>query len=490
MTAPARILFSYAAHQFVIESGDLPFVAADMGHDVTVAVLWNSPPAKAFALRCREAGLRVLHYAENMSLVDTDAGRSESLVSHGKATPSPETEARRGRLLPSLLRKVLPPDAALRRLFALPSYFKQSARAKRVATDIIRAAREPNVYFAASFGSTLGIENHISRFVRKIGGRIFCYPTYPCYGEDIYIRRRFQAVDIGMWSDNLRAESDWINRLFARLFPSWTRSYQGRSQFAKDPIELFAAWCQGMLYYDAWAKPFQIYDRVYVPYKFSVEILRRNKYLADQVTTLGKPSIDRVASACVDESFVRQMQADLGYSPRESFILFNVAPSAEHQNTTVEKHMAQFTAICEALSRTDEKVIMSLHPICRFETYNEYAKRYGFTISQKYSIYHLQPFCRFVMSHFCTTNYQAALLGKKVIDVDYLGLRFEENLSLMAPEEIHPNIFITAPEELDAVVDRLMAETEKLSHADNSYYRNHVPAAPQIIADAMALAAR
>ncbi|RDV03164.1 hypothetical protein DXH78_00295 [Undibacter mobilis] len=381
----------------------------------------------------------------------------------------------------------MPRSSPLRRFISLPNYLHASIAAREIARKTWAWSR-PDIYFSASFGSIIGVENHLAKIARQAGAKLFCYPTYPCYGEDVYIRRRFQNVDMGMWTNYLRADVDIVNRQLAKIFPHWIRSYNGKQQFAKDPIEMLAAWFQGLLYHDPWKKPYDIYDRIYVPYQFSAELLYRNGYAHNRVGMLGKPSIDQVARQCADPGFVSRMQEELGFTFDESFILFNVAPSAEHKNTSEDVHFRQFFAICDVLKATGQKIILSLHPLCDFDTYNSHAMRYGFTISRNYQIYYLQPFCRFIVSHSCTTNHQGALAGKKVIDIDYLNLRFE-NLNMIAPEEIHPNIMLVPPEELAQAVDRLLAETANNEHDAGSYYSAYAPAGAGIVKDAVVMTA-
>lgn len=474
-----RILFTFQAPQFVIESGSLPFEAAAQGHEVHVALYWNDNVAQAYESRCRAQGLQVQNYSRQLG-VGVEAGT----VVPAAASPVGNTKSF-GSQARATLSRLLPRSSPTRRFITLPDYLRTSLAAKEIARKTWAWSR-PDIYFSASFGSIIGVENHLAKIARRAGAKLFCYPTYPCYGEDVYIRRRFQNVDMGMWTNYLRTDVDIVNRVLAKIFPNWTRSYNGRQQFAKDPIEMLAAWLLGLLYHDPWKKPYDIYDRIYVPYQFSADLLYRNGYPNKRVGMLGKPSIDQVARQCADPGFVSHMQEELGFTFDESFILFNVAPSAEHKNTSQEVHFRQFFAICDVLKATGKKIILSLHPLCDFETYNRHAERYGFTISRNYQIYYLQPFCRFIVSHSCTTNHQGALAGKKVIDIDYLNLRFED-LSMIAPEEIHPNIMLVPPEELADTVGRLLAETANGGHDAGSYYAAYVPAGASIVKDAVAL---
>jgi len=476
-----RILFTFQAPQFVIESGSLPFEAAAQGHEVHVALYWNDSVAQAYENKCRAQGLHVRNYSTQLGF-GTEAGTVASAPVDYPSNRQPFTTRAR-----AALSRLLPRSSPLRRFISLPDYLRTSLAAREIARKTW-AWSKPDIYFSASFGSIIGVENHLAKVTRQAGAKLFCYPTYPCYGEDVYIRRRFQNVDMGMWTNYLRADADIVNRLLAKAFPNWTRTYNGKTQFAKDPIEMLAARLLGLLYHDPWKKPYDIYDRIYVPYQFSADLLYRNGYRHESVGMLGKPSIDQVARQCADPGFVSQMQEELGFTLDESFILFNVAPSAEHKNTSEEVHFRQFFAICDVLKATGEKIILSLHPLCNFETYNRYAARYGFTISRNYQIYYLQPFCRFIVSHSCTTNHQGALVGKKVIDIDYLNLRFED-LSMIAPEEIHPNIMLVPPEELAKTVDRLLAETANSGHDAHSYYTAYAPAGAGIVKDAVAFAA-
>lgn len=490
----SRILFTFHGQQYIIESGELPFEAARSGHDVFVALFWNSPSAQAYAARGRLSGLNVRHFTVDLQpvpVMEDGNSKQEAPESFGGAVVRRDGWRRSAaRVSRWILSWFIFNNSPIRRIFSLPIYLRESLRAKKVARSIFFDWSRPQIYFSTNFGSIIGVENHLAKFARDTGIRLFSYSTYPCCGEDIVIRRSFQHVEIGMWNDSLRADKDYLNKVLAKIFSSWTRAYKGKVQFAKDPIEMVAAWLLGLLYYSPWKKPYDIYDRIYVPYDFSAALLHRNDYSPGRIVMLGKPSIDKVAQACADDGFIAQMQADLDFSLKDSFILFNVVPSEEHNITDAETHFRQFTAICDVLKRTKQKIIMSLHPLCDIAVYEPYARRYGFTISQKYQIYYLQPFCRFVVSHWCTTNYQAALIGKKIIDVDYLNIRNKDDLSLIAPEEIHPNILIVAPEELATIVDQLLVATEQANHDLSQYYRDYVPAAPQIVADALEFASR
>jgi hypothetical protein len=139
----------------------------------------------------------------------------------------------------------------------------------------------------------------------------------------------------------------------------------------------------------------------------------------NKVFIVGHPLLEDVLARASKPETCRSLYADLALSSGESFLLFNVEPSAEHHYCDWEKHWQNFRAMMSIVTKQGLPVVLSLHPLCSFEDYAFAEREFGVRISRRWKIYDLYPHCKFVVSFPCSTNLMAETFCKPLVIYDF-----------------------------------------------------------------------
>jgi len=243
----------------------------------------------------------------------------------------------------------------------------------------------------------------------------------PYVGERVAVGYRFENLTDAM-SAELDATRNVLRRLVAGAYPRWVRARNGKEIFMFDPNRMVSAKMFGLIDRNPWQSPSEHYDVVFVESEFSRTMLLESNYDPGKVIVSGKPLLDSVFRGLSDRAYSERLYGEVRLRINEPFILVNVEPSAEHAYSTWESQWERFRSLMGSLRETGLRVVLSLHPLCHPKNYAFVEKEYGFTLSQKYKIAELYPYCSVVVSFPCSTNQLALVFGKPLIIYDWFGV--------------------------------------------------------------------
>lgn len=308
-----------------------------------------------------------------------------------------------------------------RRLIGLAGILRRMIAVRRWVARFMNRV-QPDVVLSGPFHSIGKFDNAFLLATRRNALPHCCYPFSPYHGRKNAILARFGNLLGGMLSGVLSADYDLLNRLLAKWFPRWTATREGRTIFMFDPLEMLAGWWTGMMDRDVWQQPSSRFDKVFVFNKYSGDLLAADGFPMDKVIVAGFPLLDDVANRAANPDARDHLLAALGLGPRDSFVLFNVEPSAEHHYCDWDKHWQNFRAMMEIMRKSGLPVVLSLHPLCRIEDYLFAEKEYGVHISRQWKIYDLYPHCQFAVSFACSTNLLADMFDKPLVIYDFFNM--------------------------------------------------------------------
>jgi hypothetical protein len=255
-----RVLFVASAVSYFREMAPAVWHFADKGWDVHVLLGSISPLTDAVVAECAARGIRADVAPANVSYGAEAAEPPDSAVS--QSAPSAFPAAKPASFpLPGWLRGALR-WTRFGRFLRLPSDFARMRRIREFGDRYITTLK-PDAVFQGAYHSVGQIDNGIARACKANGVPRYCLPNSGYVGGRIMPVGRRSHLDTGMASEGILVRYDWVNRLFARIFPDWTCTLRdGRQIFYWDPVFVFAAWLNGLFFERLWMKPAIDYERV------------------------------------------------------------------------------------------------------------------------------------------------------------------------------------------------------------------------------------
>jgi hypothetical protein len=414
-----RALFVASAVSYFREMAPVVWHFAENDWEVRVLLGSVSPLSDDVVAECRARGIRA-------DIVPLAVGYGSEV---GKAPESPRAQALQPFAAQSRLQSALwrwARDAVrrtrLNRFLAVPSHWIRMRRIRRYADTFIDDA-QPDVVFQGPYHSVGQIDNGIARACVRRNIPRYCLPNSGYLGGKILEVGRSVHIKTGMASAAILTDYDWVNRVFARLFPSWTcHMADGRRAFYWDPVFVFMAWINGLFFDRLWQKPSVDFKRVFAFSDYSSELLRTGGYPMEKVVVSGEPLLDSVWLRSSDPDAQRTLYSYLKLAPGTPFLLVNIEPSAEHCYCDWDRHWAFFGGMMNAVSCHGMPVILSLHPLCDAARYDFAKEKYGVFICRDFKIHELYPFCAISISFPCSTNLLASMFKKPLVIYDFFGL--------------------------------------------------------------------
>jgi hypothetical protein len=418
-----RILFVASAVSYFREMAPVVWYFADRGCDVRVLLGSISPLTKATIAECAARGItaevvpaNVGYGAETPEAEDVEASVTPPTASPGGAATTSASAA-----LPDWLRRAIR-WTRLARFLRVPTDLARMRRIRRFSDGYI-AALKPDAVFQGAYHSVGQIDNGIARACGVQGVPLYCLPNSDYLGGRILQVARRSHLHTGMATDGILADFDWVNRLFARVFPQWTSKISdGRRAFYWDPVFVLSAWVIDLFFDRLWMKPALDFRRVFVFSSYSSETLRTDGYPMEKVAVAGQPLLDSVWQRSGDVAQQDALYRYLKLAPGTPFLLVNIEPSAEHSYCSWDKHWDNFNAVMQVVTAHAMPVVLSLHPLCDAPRYEFAVEKYGVFICTDYKIHDLYPFCGISISFPCSTNLLAPVFGKPLIIFDFHGL--------------------------------------------------------------------
>lgn len=430
------------------------------GWQVIVAIGWLGQTADEAAAAYSALGCTVERVPEAMAYRG-DIPKSTAISA---TKPIGRTDERS----PGIARRLVGLVGTLRRMLAVKSW---------VARFMSRI--QPDVVLSGPFHSFGTFDNAFLQESRRRAAPHCCYPVSAYHGRKSAILARFNNLTMGMLPKNLNADVDALSRLIGKMFPRWTQTRDGRTIFMWEPMGMLAGRLTGLMDGDVWQKPSPNFDAVFVFNRFSRDLLAANEFPMDKVSIVGIPLLDAAAARASDPEACRRLHADLGLGAGESFLLFNVEPSAEHHYCDWDKHWQNFRTMMNIVTKQDVPVVLSLHPLCRFEDYAFAEEEFGVRISRRWKIHDLYPHCGFVVSFPCSTNLIAETFGKPLAIYDFFMMAHPDSPRI--DEFRLPGALVGhTVTEIEANIGQLAAAAASSGHAAVSPAPTFVPASEAI----------
>lgn len=325
---------------------------------------------------------------------------------------------------------------------------------KKYAASVLELVK-PDVFISNNFHSCGRLDNALLALCKQADVVCACITVSPHVSRQFALNARIRNFQMGMVPASYGVGHDWLNGVFARLFPGWTHTDQGVSLFCFHPVQILAAKLSGLLPGDIWETPARAFDRVFVPGEFSKKILRLSGYPEEKIRVSGPPRLDPLLAGLKTGHGRHAVLRRLRLDEEQPFILLNVEPSWEHHYCPRERHWSNFRSLTDTLARQGLPVVLSLHPLCNIDDYAFIEADETFRISRELKIEHLYPHCALAVSFPCSTNAYAQYFCKPLIVYDWFGMRTSATL-------FHerfccgPDNLATSPEELDAVLRRTL----------------------------------
>jgi hypothetical protein len=401
----SRVLFDFSIFNFYREMLPVADFYHARGHEVHALIGYSGPTAEEAVEYCAKQGFHVHRVPAPLAYGD-------------HLLPRPERRAVKER----------PGDASatLQSLAASYPLLRSASATMQFARNILMEIR-PDFVFGGPFNSCLKFDNALAYICEQRHIPFYCLPVSAYVGERNTIDARFANFANGMLSRNLETDFGLVNKFFERIHPEWTRRRNGKALFMFDPVEMWAAGMYRFLEPNPWQKPSLRYDLVFVESEFSAKMLRDSDYPAHKVAVSGKPLLDAVFQNSQNECYKDELFRACGLRKDETFILFNVEPSAEHHYASWEVHWDRFESLMQCLARTGRKIVLSLHPLCDCKNYAFVEQKYGFNVARDYRIMDLYPHAGLVVSFPCSTNLLSLIFKKPLFVYDFEGLAAEDS---------------------------------------------------------------
>lgn len=450
-----RVLFAASAVSYFREMAPTVWYFADKGWDVHVLLGSISPLTDAVVAECAARGIRADLAPANVSYgAPTEEPQAPASVQSDPTEFPAEKPA--SFTLPGWLRGAIR-WTRLGRFLRVPSDFARMRRISKFSDRYI-AALKPDAVFQGAYHSVGQIDNGIARACEANGIPRYCLPNSGYVGARIMPVGRRSHLDTGMASEGILVCHDWVNRLFARIFPDWTCTLRdGRRIFYWDPVFVFAARLSGLFFERLWMKPAIDFRRVFVFSNYSANLLREDGYPIGKVLVAGQPLLDSVWERSADKAQQDALYRYLKLAPGTPFLLVNIEPSAEHSYCSWERHWSNFDAVMQATTAHGVPVVLSLHPLCDAPRYDFVVEKYGAFICKDYKIHDLYPFCGVSISFPCSTNLLAELFQKPLIIYDHLGLTTADEDSKFVHALPGAKVAFDGPKLSEAISDVLNA---------------------------------
>lgn len=422
------ILFLFTAESYHREASPLISEFMRRGWSVKVLLGFHSSHTEKVVEACQQQGAVVELVPAEAAYVEFGYGnlaesRVASAVRFAKEVVGSSTLA--------IVRRLCEANrgTGFGRLFGLPGLLIQCIRRRRVAEDIV-ARLQPFAVIMGAYHSSGQIDNAIARACRQQSILTYCIPNSPYLGTLTLRVGRLNHLEQGMASPAICVHYDVVNRLLGWLFPAWTNELpDGRRAFYWDSVTMLAATLTGLQMDRPWLKPALGFKRVFVHSVYSRDLLLRDSYPADRIVVSGPPLLDAVLEHIGDKEHEVAMYSHIKLPLGSPFLLFNVEPSAEHLYCDWDRHWKQFHDTMAAVAHCGLPVVLSLHPLCKLETYQFAEVEYGVVISTNFRIHNLYPYCSVSVSFPCSTNLLALTFNKPLVIYDNFGILTRDEAS-------------------------------------------------------------
>jgi hypothetical protein len=269
-----------------------------------------------------------------------------------------------------------------------------------------------------------------------------------------------------------------LSRIVGWLKKDWTTSDGINTVFMWPLPQLLASKASGLTSdADIWQTPSPQFDAVFAPNGFSRNLLAESRYDIAKVYVLGAPRLDEAVEIMHSKEMERSLYEMLGLSLGQSYLLWNVEPSWEHGYAPQDVHWERIEKVVTILKECPIPVVVSLHPLCKYQNYEFLERDHGFVLRPTIGIHKLYPRAALVLTFPCSTNQYAEIFGKRLVLYDWFGaMRSKERRRLYLLSRM---VYAESVDELRAVLG------QELNVAAASHKTDSQLQAPQVASTAI-----
>lgn len=163
---------------------------------------------------------------------------------------------------------------------------------------------------------------------------------------------------------------------------------------------------------------------------------------------IGQPATDALFRAARDRD---RLRAGLGIAPADKLLICAVPQTAEHGMTSWSDHNRETEGLFDAITASGARVVLSLHPKSKPESYRAMADRFGARIEPR-PLAEILPAADLFVAGFSSTVRWAAALGIPTVVADLTRFRYTMYDALPAIPKV------TTVSEVGAHVRRLVED--------------------------------
>lgn len=294
---------------------------------------------------------------------------------------------------------------------------REVLRLKHVANKFLDRIN-PDTVISAAYYSCAQIYDIIFDYTKKHDIPHHCFCWHPFIGQKQQMFGRFGSIRGHGW-EYLNADYCFFTKILAKLFPDWTRTDGNKRIFPFRPSHLLTAFCNKLLPSNIWQTPHEDFDLLFVESQFAMDQLQESNFDTRQTRIVGKPLLDAVFLNLNNQEHLRSMCAAVGLDPDTPFLLLNMLPVPEHKSVTNARYWEDVANLCTQLGKLPIKFVVSLHPRCRPEDYEDLLLKNGMLLARQHKLHDLYPYCMAVVTHHCSTNPMAYIFNKPLILYDF-----------------------------------------------------------------------
>lgn len=383
-----------------LEVGPLLEHLLERGEELHVLIGWQGPSAD--------------QAADKYSALGAQVTRGPAALSYGDPT-TPSHLATAATVNQSRL------SAKWNALKAVASIFTNMLRVRRYTFDLVLDDK-PDAVIVSSDHCSGQLYNGLQRACRKLNIPVVAIPFSPIISIGVAERSRFYREGHNGIEPASYVTYSIFSKTLARLFPHWTRSNGKTRIFMRPPILLLCAWLMDLQDKDPWSNPSPRLSLYFAGTRHAKELLSSTGYPMEKVRLYGIPRLDKIVEKLRNHKYQSDVFALLNIEDGEQFILWNMEPSWEHAYSSEQDHWKRILKIADILQNTGLEIVISLHPLCKLETYTFLEERPKFAISRSTSIFELYPLSLFSVSFTCSTNFLADFFDVDLVLFDWKGM--------------------------------------------------------------------
>ena len=211
-----------------------------------------------------------------------------------------------------------------------------------------------------------------------------------------------------------------LNRLVATAFPTWARTFRGRTMLKYPAAESLAAWRAGLMS-DPWLPQRWVFKRAVLCERARADIAREQHFRPDQLVLTGQALMDGIFQTWQDAQRVRtEVLTGLGLDPGRRTVVFTIPQLAALRALSPSEETAFLEFVLQAISEVpDTQSVLSLYAAADVGSYQSLAARYGAIIATDLDVRQLVAVCDLFVCVRSSIIWTAIACQKPTLALDF-----------------------------------------------------------------------